>query len=734
MKTHLLIKKTIVRLLMIAIVALGLLVRIAYLLLNLQNPDFNSPVLDPQLNDYWARALISGDWTPPPHADDPEICSTPYGRPPAYPWLLAFIYRLAKGSYLAPRVVQIVVGLLNILLVFLLGRRLSGNAAGIVAAFLMSVSWAAVYFEGELNSPVWEVAFALGMVLCVLRWGDKKAVRWLVTAGLFLGIGALMRPNILLAGTVILAWVIWLAKKDGAKARRIFTVVLVFAGTAATVVIPVILRNWVVGGHFVFISYYGGINAYIGNNPHSKGTAPEVPDLYDISGVDEWNCFNYPSIVRGLARHLQKPDLDFSGASRYFYQRAFAYWRDTPLQALGLTCAGMAILGPHEISDSKVIYYERLNSKVLSRLPRFPLLLALALTGLIGGLFSKTNRTIIDRRTFHLLILFVAGYFLSILPFFMSERYRFPVTPFLLPFAGHTIVRLQTCLRRKQMVPVLLIVFGFAILYAAVTYPLLPYVPDYSTWYLHRGLALAARGETNAAEDALEQALRENPDNDEAHLQLGYIHAHLGLHEDAMEHYRQALEADPFNVFAANNLGYEHYLKEEYAEAETYYKRALERSPIYTLALNNLGNALLRLGKDEEALSCFKKVLGINPRDPFARYNMGNVYLEVGGYEEAVEIFRQAFNEQPFNPNIANNLGLALARAGDLEASIAWFEKALTLDRNYPLAHFNLGNVYGDMGNTERACFHYKQVLEAWPEHAETLERYQLLCGGSDNI
>ena len=45
-------------------------------------------------------------------------------------------------TYLAPRVVQIVVGLLNILLVFLLGRRLSGNTAGIVAAFLMSVSWA----------------------------------------------------------------------------------------------------------------------------------------------------------------------------------------------------------------------------------------------------------------------------------------------------------------------------------------------------------------------------------------------------------------------------------------------------------------------------------------------------------------------------------------------------------------------------------------------------------------
>jgi len=107
-------------LLLTAILALGLALRLTYLSSNVHAPDFNSPVLDPQLNDYWARALVTGDWTPPPHAEDPEIRTTPYGRPPGYPWLLAVMYWISDGSYLVPRLVQVCIGLVNILLVFLL--------------------------------------------------------------------------------------------------------------------------------------------------------------------------------------------------------------------------------------------------------------------------------------------------------------------------------------------------------------------------------------------------------------------------------------------------------------------------------------------------------------------------------------------------------------------------------------------------------------------------------------
>lgn len=714
------------------IVVFGLLLRLLYLYFNVHAPDFASPVLDPQLNDYWARALITDDWTPPPHADNPEIRTTPYGRPPGYPWLLAGIYFLFRGSYLAPRCIQIAVGLANILLVYLLGKRLFGRASGAVASFLMSIFWATIYFEGELNSPTWEVFLSLSMILLLLQWVATRSLLALSGAALCLGFGSLMRPNILLPGVLVLLWILLNAYQGNIKLSKACAHACLFAGIVLLIISPVLLRNWRVGRQFVFISYYGGINAYIGNNPYSKGTEPEVPDLYEISGVEKWNCFNYPSIVRGLARHLDKPDLTFPGASHYFYRRAFDFWREQPVRAFMLTLRKAWLFwGPHEISDSKVVHYERLHSPILAYLPRFSPLLALVLAGFLGWMFLLRERFAVSRTAAALVLFFVAGYFFSILPFFISERYRFPVLPLLLPFAGYGVVLFFRLLKEKRRKQALALFSAAVLFYLAVSFPLLSYTPDHSKWHLHRGIAHAARGKAEDAIHSLLAAIAENPGNDEAHLQLGYLYVKQGRVTEAMEHYHRALEANPNNVFAANNLGYEYYLQENYKEAEKYYRQALARQPIFTLTLNNLGNALLSQGDADGALSCFEKVLNINEKDPFARYNVGNVYLETGRYEQAIENFDKAFTEQPFNPHIANNYGLSLARSGQLKESIPWFEKALSLAPNYPLAHFNLGNVYGDLGETQEACCHYEQVLATWPDHAETLQRSKLLCDPS---
>lgn len=712
-----------------AIVVFGLLLRLLYLYFNVHAPDFASPLLDPQLNDYWARALITGDWTPPPHADNPEIATTPYGRPPAYPWLLAVIYFLFRGSYLAPRCIQIAIGLANILLVYLLGKRLFGRASGAVTALLMSIFWASIYFEGELNSPTWEVFLSLSMILLLLHWASTYTVLSLSVAALCLGLGALMRPNILLPGALVLLWIFLKAYRGTSKLSKACAHACLFAGIVLLIISPVIVRNWRVGRQFVFISYYGGINAYIGNNPHSEGTEPEVPDLYEISGVEKWNCFNYPSIVRGMARHLDKPDLSFAGASHYFYLRALEFWREQPLQACMLTLRKAWLFwGPHEISDSKVVHYERLHSPILAYLPRFSHLLALVLTGMLGWRLFERKRSSGSETDKPLVLLFAAGYFISILPFFVSERYRFPILPLLLPFAGYGIILVYRFLRQKEFNRAFVFSLLAVPVYLAVSSPLFSYTPDHSKWHLHRGIAYAARGKAEDAVHSLLAAIAENPENDEAHLQLGYLYVKQGRVTEAMEHYHRALEANPNNVFAANNLGYEYYLQENFKEAEKYYRQALARQPIFTLALNNLGNALLHQGDADGALSCFEKVLDINEKDPFARYNIGNVYLETGRYEQAIENFDKAFTEAPFNPHIANNYGLSLARSGQLKESIPWFEKALSLAPNYPLAHFNLGNVYGDLGETQEACCHYEQVLATWPDHAETLQRSKLLC------
>ena len=100
-------------------------------------PSFAFPASDAAYHQYWGRALATGDWTPPAGQPDPEIRTTPYFRPPGYPFFLAVIYRLFGVNPAAPRVAQMLLALLNVALAFLLGRKLYGTATGFLFALFM---------------------------------------------------------------------------------------------------------------------------------------------------------------------------------------------------------------------------------------------------------------------------------------------------------------------------------------------------------------------------------------------------------------------------------------------------------------------------------------------------------------------------------------------------------------------------------------------------------------------
>src|SRR5262245_10727318 len=79
---------------LLAILVLGAFLRGAYLSNLRADPFFAAPALDAELHDYWARGLAFGSWNVPPDRTDPRIRTTPFFRPPGYPYLLAAEYRL----------------------------------------------------------------------------------------------------------------------------------------------------------------------------------------------------------------------------------------------------------------------------------------------------------------------------------------------------------------------------------------------------------------------------------------------------------------------------------------------------------------------------------------------------------------------------------------------------------------------------------------------------------------
>lgn len=287
-----------------AILALAIVLRIVFLAEIVSAPDFRAPQQDPEVQDYYARALVTGDWTLRPGETDPEMRTTPYFRPPGHGYYLYVIYLLTNCSYLAPRLVNMFFGLSAIVLMFLLGRAVFGRVVGLLTAFLMAIYWVLIYWEGELNDPILFV-FLVPLLMNVLRlWSIKMTFSRAACAGLIFGCYAIMRPNILAFGPVVALWMLWVAYRQ----KQVQIVPVSWCGLALAtflVVLPVTVRNYVASGELVPISTYFGENLYIGNCEYTDGITPWNPYLQQLEGTGSWSARDYINVVRGVGKDRQ---------------------------------------------------------------------------------------------------------------------------------------------------------------------------------------------------------------------------------------------------------------------------------------------------------------------------------------------------------------------------------------------------------------------------------------------
>ena len=660
---------------LVLLVAAG--TRLVYLQHLRNAPDFASPVLDPQLNDYWARALVTGDWTPPPGANDPLVRTTPYGRPPGYPWFLAGVYRLFGLDPIAPRLAQMALGLLTIFLSWLIAWRLYGAWAGGTAALLLACTWPLPYFEGELNSPALECA-CLAIMVAGIALPGRHRYRWisLVLAGLAAGWLVITRPNALVPVALAAGWLAWTAEGHGgitgrhhAAGRGRFLSAAVFCAGVLLCVGPVVIRNRVVGGEWTPISYYGGVNLYIGNHPDSTGDRPRIPDIKQISGWEGWNCFDYPHMLKGLAER-QGLDGSFGSASRWFAARALENWWHYPGKMLRLTWRkALLFWGPAIVSDSKEVALERQQDPWLSLMPGFPLVAGVGLVGMVLAPWSRRCRDHPGMPAFPrgegLLVLLVLGYFLSVLPFFMAERYRVPVMVPLALLAGGAVERFRGALRTRN---IQWAVWTIVLLAAGVTLthlPLAAYEPDEARWHFHRGIALLDTGRPVAAVVELQCAVSRDPAHTWSWLYLASAYEQMGRLEDALAACRRAVDLSDWPD-AWNNLGWILYRQRRLDEAEQALLEATRRNPGYRKAWENLTRVRLEKGDLDGAEMAARQVSRLAPADPDAWNNLGWTLQARGRLDEARAAYERAMALDPAHAAARSNL----ERLGQLEGNV----------------------------------------------------------------
>ncbi|MFA5111846.1 MAG: tetratricopeptide repeat protein [Desulfobaccales bacterium] len=176
---------------------------------------------------------------------------------------------------------------------------------------------------------------------------------------------------------------------------------------------------------------------------------------------------------------------------------------------------------------------------------------------------------------------------------------------------------------------------------------------------------------------------------------------------------KQAVAANPQDPQAHYNLGlkYESLGKTKQAAAE--YKQVLSLKPNDGKALYSLGRALGELGETGQAIDILKQAVKLNPDAAEARsllaaaYNrQGTRLMEQGSLSaarEALEAGIQVKGDPAETEALRNNLGCLYVRENRLDQAAETFQEVLRQNPNVPQARYNLALLNYAQGDYQAA-------------------------------
>jgi tetratricopeptide (TPR) repeat protein len=604
----------------LAIFFIALALRFLFQLEIKDHPLSRQLFLDPAFYDDWAQAIAGGDW----------LGQGVFYANPLYAYFLALIYGVMGHSIFGTKLVQSVLGALACLMVYLIGRRVFGRRAGILAGLMAGLYAPFIFYEGTITISTLGVFLSLLMVLILLT-GERPSPGRSFWAGVIWGLRALARFDL-----TFLAALIWfLAGGDGGVLRRRFLMVLFFCLGSAAIILPVTARNLLVGGKPVIITAHGGETFYGGNNPRATGTYAPPP------GVRPGTAYEHEDFRR-LASEMVGHRLSLDESSSFWLRRAVAFIRANPGQYVRLQLRKLLLFwSPHEIPDNRNYHFFRRFSLIL-RLPllSFTILGPLALLGMALGLRTW-------RRSL-LLYLQVLSSMVSVLLFFVLARYRLPTVPFLILFAAYALD--WSLIRCRQRRWGLLALSWLPALFLVVFF----------TWQMR---TVAQRGFENRYET------------------LGVALIREGRVDEGIVELQGVVRLDPGRVTAHYNLGVV-YLEEkrEHILAVGEFKAVLELQEDYPGAHRMLGKAYRELNQLEGAEGELRKELNFWPEDIQTRLELGLVLIELERWPQAEEQLWQVTRQRAQDAVAHHLLGNVLYMQGKTEEAVLAWERALQLN------------------------------------------------------
>ncbi len=575
----------------------GLLVRVLHLWAVADAPFFDLKMGDSEFFHEWALELSGGDW----------VGDGVFWYAPMYPYFMGAVYAVFGLDALWLRGLQTLIGAATCVFLALATGRLLGQRAGLVAGFLTALYSPAIFYDGLIHKPVLALFF-----LAIFLWlwvglldAPERRRRW-IGLGVTLGALILTRENTMAFAPMIPIW-LWIRHDDRPATSRAVWAVCFVAGVTA-VVLPVALRNKVVGGELHLTAANFGDNFYKGNHPGADGTYKPLKPGRANPRFEREDATAMAEAAEGRA-------LTPSEVSNWLTEQSLRYMREQPGDWTRLTLRKIALFfNAVELPDTEDLYTYADHSPVLAasdRVLHFGLLVPLAFAGLV-----ITWR---HRRRLWLLYILSAAYAGSIVVFYVFGRYRYPIVAFFVIAAAGALAEGPAWLRQATVRARVFLLVVFAATATLANWPMYATDPLKAITAVNIGTSLQEQGDTKGAIAQLEHAVALSPGFADAWYNLGATLEADGRPGDAFAVYGQTLAKNPDHPLAHGNLGVLLMKAGEPERALTHFERAATLTPNHAKARADFAAALLATGQKDRARPHVDAALRLAPDSPQAR-------------------------------------------------------------------------------------------------------------------
>jgi len=640
------------------IFVVAFVVRLIYLFQIESIPLFYELAGDGRAYQEWGQRIAAGDW----------LGKGVFYQAPLYPYFLGVLQITFGHDLWLIRLTQVTLGAISCALIFLVGRKLFLKKEGIISGLILTCYAPAVFFDGLIEKSILDIFFLSVLLVLLVRSIERQHWTQWLAIGAVLGLLGLSRENALILVAVVPLW-IGLYFSTEPMFTRLRWMGLCFAGVLL-VLVPVGLRNLTVGGEFKLTTSQFGANFFIGNNPSADGTYGSVRNIIDEPQLEGTDAARLAE--RALGRKLTPGEV-----SDFWFQKSWSYIQSQPVEWLRLLgMKWLMVWNAREVEDSDDYYIYQQWSwllRFLGWINHFGILAPLAAVGLL--------LTLNQWRRLWLLYAMTLALAASVAVFYVFGRYRFPLIPLLVLFAGAGLAKLMDLYNgqdRRSLLGAMVVLLCSGVI---VNWPLYGVTGPGPGGYNNLANAYQKQGKVNEAIETARSAIQSQPNYGVAHYNLGNLYASQGRFDMAQRHFEEALRLYPNYADARTNLGQLLAEKGDIGAGVQQFRKAIELNPSLNRAHLNLGVALAKQGHLEEAVRPLEEAIRLAPEAAEPRYYLGSVYAARGRYEEAERFFTEALRVRGDFAEAHQSLAQVLSLQGKKKEAVEHYQQALRFSK-----------------------------------------------------